>query len=209
MSFSPLPSSSPAPMHSQITASLRKDHDIIRKVLKATEICIKLLKEEKEVPPAILLDTVDFITNFIDRCHHAKEEHGLFAALEATGMPKEGTAIGTMLKEHEEARKIAEQIKGAVESYIHNNNSPESRANLIHHCEAYVNHIDRHILKEDTRVFIIAERRLKGKESDVKAKVESVEMQNIGAEGTGAYEARANQLFASMAARQQQESAAS
>jgi hypothetical protein len=34
----------------QITASLRKDrkdHDIIKKVLKATNACIELLKEEK------------------------------------------------------------------------------------------------------------------------------------------------------------------
>jgi hemerythrin-like domain-containing protein len=51
-----------------------------------------------------LKDTVDFIMNFIDRCHHhAKEEHGLFGALEATGMPRENSAIGTMLREHEEA----------------------------------------------------------------------------------------------------------
>lgn len=103
MSFSPS-FSSPLPRPSQVTASLRRDHDIIRKVLRATEICIKLLKEGKEIPSAILLDTVDFIMNFIDRCHHhAKEEHGLFAALEATGMPRENSAIGTMLREHEEA----------------------------------------------------------------------------------------------------------
>lgn len=149
------PHSRSQPSANQITTSLRKDHETIEKVLKATAICIQLLKERKEISADILLDTVDFITNFIDRCHHAKEEHGLFPALEATGMPKENSAIGTMLREHDGARKIAEQIKHAVDSYLANK-SEQSKSALIQHCEAYVNHIDRHIMKEDTRLFIIA-----------------------------------------------------
>jgi hemerythrin-like domain-containing protein len=182
---------------SQVTASLRQDHDIIKKVLKATDACIKLLKEGMEIPPAILLDTVDFITNFVDRCHHAKEEQGLFPALEAAGMPRENSAIGTMLKEHEEARKIAEQIKNAVESYIQDK-SEESRSKIIQYCEAYVNHIDRHILKEDTRLFIIAERRLKGKEDDVKKMVDSVELEKVGAQGRKQYEEKADVFLSSI-----------
>jgi hemerythrin-like domain-containing protein len=69
--------------------------------------------------------------------HHAKEEHGLFAALEATGMPRENSAIGMMLREHEEARKIVGQIRTAVESYI-NNVSPETREDLVRYCEAFM-----------------------------------------------------------------------
>lgn len=194
MSF--FPRSAPAP--SQITASLKKDHEIIRLVLQATNTCTSLLKDGREIPPAILLDTVDFITNFIDRCHHAKEEHGLFPALESTGMPRENSVIGTMLKEHEEARKIAEQIKNAVDSYLASK-SEQSRSTLIQHCQAYVNHIDRHILKEDTRLFVIAERRLKGKENDVKSKVDSVEMEQVGTEGSKQYKDKANRLLSSLA----------
>lgn len=195
MSFFPQPPSSTA---GQVTASLRQDHDIIKKVLKATDACIKLLKEGKEIPPAILLDTVDFITNFIDRCHHAKEEQGLFPALEATGMPRENSVIGTMLREYEEARKIAEHIKNAVESHIQDK-SEESRSKIIQYCEAYVNHIDRHILKEDTRLFIITERRLKGKENDVKKMVDSVEIEKVGgAEGRKQYEENADRFLSSV-----------
>jgi hemerythrin-like domain-containing protein len=197
MAFFPHSSSSP-PSASQITASLRRDHDIIKKVLKATATCTQLLKEGKEIPPAILLDTIDFITNFIDRCHHAKEEQGLFPALETTGMPRENSAIGTMLREHEEARKIAEQIKSAVDSYLANNKSEQSKSALVQYCKAYVNHIDRHILKEDTRLFIIAERRLKGKENDVKSIVDSVEIGTVGIEGKKQYEEKADSLLSSI-----------
>jgi len=185
------------PAATEVTASLRKDHDIIKKVLKGTEICITMLKEGKEISPAILLDSVDFITNFIDRCHHAKEEQGLFPALEATGMPRENSAIGTMLKEHEEARKIAEQVENSVKSYLASK-SEQSKLELIRHCEAYVNHIDRHILKEDTRLFIIAERRLKGKENDVRSMIDCVEMEAIGAAGGKQYEDRADHLISSV-----------
>jgi hemerythrin-like domain-containing protein len=69
--------------------------------------------------------------------HHAKEEHGLFAALKATGMPRENGAIGMMLREHGEAREIVGQIRTAVESYI-NNVSPETREDLVHYCEAFM-----------------------------------------------------------------------
>lgn len=204
-----LPHSSPPnfpgiPAATNVTASLRKDHDIIKKVLKATEICITMLKEGKEIPPAILLDTVDFITNFIDRCHHAKEEQGLFPALEATGMPRENSAIGTMLREHEEARKIAEQIKSSVESYL-GDKSELSKSALILHCEEYVNHIDRHILKEDTRLFVIAERRLKGKENDVENMVQSVEREKLGHGGTKQYEEKADNLLSSIIQQRQRD----
>jgi hemerythrin-like domain-containing protein len=137
----------------QLTASLRQDHDIIKKVLKATSACIELLKEGKEIPPAILLDTVDFITNFIDRCDHAKEEQGLFAALEATGMPRQNSAIGTMLRGHEEARKIAERIKCTVNSYLAKNKSEQSRSALIQHCEECVSHLDRHYFERGYTAF--------------------------------------------------------
>jgi len=193
MSF--FPHSTPAA--SQITASLKKDHEIIKLVLQAANTCIDLLKTGKEIPPAILLDTVDFITNFIDRCHHAKEEQGLFPALEATGMSRENSVIATMLKEHEEARKIAEQIKGAVESYLASK-SEQSMSTLIQYCQAYVNHISKHILKEDTRLFAIAERRLKGKESGVKSIVDSIEIEKVGAEGRKQYEDKAARLFSSV-----------
>jgi len=187
-----------APAASQITASLKKDHETIKLVLQATNVCIDLLKGGKEIPPAILLDTIDFITNFIDRCHHAKEERGLFPALEATGMPRENSVIATMLREHEEARKIAEQIKHAVDLYLADRNE-QSRSALIQHCQAYVSHIDRHILKEDSRLFVIAERRLKGKENDVKSMVDSVEIEKVGAEGRKNYEDKAARLFSSVA----------
>ena len=83
-----------------------------------------------------------------------------------------------MLREREEARKIAEQIQHAVESYTNSKENEQSRSILIQSCEAYVSHIDRHILKEDTRFSVIAERRLRDQESKVGDLIDAVETAN-------------------------------
>ncbi|MEM4237853.1 MAG: hemerythrin domain-containing protein, partial [Candidatus Nitrosocaldaceae archaeon] len=79
------------------TLSLRKDHEVIEKALKALDTTVSLFKDGNDVPIAILNDTVDFVTNFIDRCHHSKEEDGLFPALNEKGMPREHGPIAVML----------------------------------------------------------------------------------------------------------------
>ena len=66
------------------TESLRKDHDLIEKVVKAMEVTLQLLKSGKKIPESILLPTIDFTKNFTDVCHHGKEEESFFPALGQT-----------------------------------------------------------------------------------------------------------------------------
>ena len=43
-------------------------------------------------------DAVDFVRNFADRCHHAKEEGNLCPRLEARGLPsQDGPVAGTVV----------------------------------------------------------------------------------------------------------------
>src|SRR3972149_5498577 len=69
------------------TISLRRDHDLIEKVIKSMETTIQLLESGKKIPEPILLPVIDFSKNFTDVCHHSKEEKSLFPALERSGMP--------------------------------------------------------------------------------------------------------------------------
>ncbi|MFB5612133.1 MAG: cation-binding protein, partial [Nitrosarchaeum sp.] len=48
------------------TASLRRDHDLIEKVIKAMESTIQLLNDGKQIPESILLPVIDFSKNFTD-----------------------------------------------------------------------------------------------------------------------------------------------
>ena len=184
------------PSSTQITASLRRDHDLIKKVLRAAEACTQMLRAGKEVPPAILSDTVDFISNFIDRCHHAKEEKGLFASLVDAGLPKDVGPVAIMSREHEHARAIADEIKGSAQLFIANP-STENRASLVKHCEEYVELMKLHLLKEDTRLFVIAEMQLKGKEEAVGSLIQSLENETLDSD-IEAYKKKAESLLAAV-----------
>ena len=124
-------------------------------------------------------------------------------------MPRENSAIGAMLREREEARKIAEQIQHAVESYTNSKENEQSRSILIQSCEAYVSHIYRHILKEDTRFFVIAERRLRDQESKVGDLIDAVETANTIKDKEGRrhqqFEEKADFIFSSLTKSQQQQ----
>ena len=60
------------------TTSLRRDHELIEKVIKAMQSTIELLNNGKQIPESILLPVIDFSKNFTDVCHHTKEEKSYF-----------------------------------------------------------------------------------------------------------------------------------
>ncbi len=138
------------------TASLRRDHDLIEKVIKAMESTIQLLSDGKQIPESILLPVIDFSKNFTDVCHHSKEENSLFPALEQAGMPRNMGPIAMMLIDHERSREIGKEMENSAKDYISSGNSTK----LISDMQQYVEHITEHLWKENNRLFMMAEARL-------------------------------------------------
>ncbi|MEK6822084.1 MAG: hemerythrin domain-containing protein [Thermoproteota archaeon] len=138
------------------TASLRRDHDLIEKVIKAMESTIQLLNDGKQIPESILLPVIDFSKNFTDVCHHSKEENSLFPALEQAGMPRNMGPIAMMLIDHERSREIGKEMEDSAKDYISSGNSTK----LISDMQQYVEHITEHLWKENNRLFMMAEARL-------------------------------------------------
>lgn len=138
------------------TASLRRDHDLIEKVIKAMESTIQLLNDGKQIPESILLPVIDFSKNFTDVCHHSKEENSLFPALEQAGMPRNMGPIAMMLIDHERSREIGKEMENSARDYISSGNSTK----LISDMQQYVEHITEHLWKENNRLFMMAEARL-------------------------------------------------
>lgn len=138
------------------TASLRRDHDLIEKVIKAMESTIQLLNDGKQIPESILLPVIDFSKNFTDVCHHSKEENSLFPALEQAGMPRNMGPIAMMLMDHERSREIGKEMESSAKNYISSGNSTK----LISDMQQYVEHITEHLWKENNRLFMMAEARL-------------------------------------------------
>ena len=138
------------------TASLRRDHELIEKVIKAMESTIQLLNDGKEIPESILLPVIDFSKNFTDVCHHSKEENSLCPALEQAGMPKNMSPIAMMLIDHERSREIATHMENSAKEYLSSGNSQQ----LVSDMQQYVEHITEHLWKENNRLFMMAEARL-------------------------------------------------
>ncbi len=138
------------------TASLRRDHELIEKVIKAMESTIQLLNDGKQIPESILLPVIDFSKNFTDVCHHSKEENSLFPALEQAGMPRHMGPIAMMLIDHERSREIGKEMEVSAKNYILTGDSTK----LITDMQQYVEHITEHLWKENNKLFMMAEARL-------------------------------------------------
>lgn len=52
--------------------------------------CGEKIVSGKNVPAEELKGIMEFLTVFVDKCHHGKEEDFLFPALEAAGIAKDG-----------------------------------------------------------------------------------------------------------------------
>ena len=138
------------------TVSLRRDHDLIEKVVKSMETTVQLLSSGKQIPESILNPVIDFSKNFIDVCHHSKEENSLFPALEKAGLPRNMGPIAMMLMDHERSREIAKRMEQSAKQYIESGDTKE----LISSMNEYVQHITEHLWKENNRLFMMAEARL-------------------------------------------------
>ncbi len=153
------------------TTSLRRDHELIEKVIKAMEATIQLLNDGKQIPESILYPVIDFSKNFTDVCHHSKEENALFPALEQAGVPRNMGPIAMMLIDHERSREIGKHMEESTKEYIDSGNS----ANLINDMKEYTEHITEHLWKENNKLFMMAEARLQYVSEKVDRELNNIE----------------------------------
>ena len=119
---------------------LSDEHRVIEKVLGALEAAA-----HREMPPAFYAKALEFISNFSDGVHHAKEEERLFTYLETRGMPRDYGPISVMLFEHDSGRRHVE----AMREFLADGNMDDLRRESV----AYSALLRDHIEKEDTVLF--------------------------------------------------------
>jgi hemerythrin-like domain-containing protein len=157
------------------TESLRQDHVLIEKVLKAMWATIPLLQSGKTIPESIIFQVIDFTKNFTDLCHHGKEEGSLFPELEKKGMPKESGPIAIMLMEHALTRKLAARMETSAKTYVETGNSIQ----LVTDMQEYINHLVQHIWKENNRLFEMAEMALRNDVERMNKELSNVESEKL------------------------------
>ncbi|AIC14385.1 hemerythrin domain-containing protein [Nitrososphaera viennensis] len=161
------------------TESLRNDHFLIEKMMRALNVTADLLQAGKSIPAPFLEQALDFTKNFTNVCHHGKEEDTLFPTLEKGGMPREGGPIARMLFEHEITKQLAEKMDASARAYVQTGSADQ----LVADIRSYTGHVSQHLTKENFRLFAMADMMLQGKAAQVGqelAKTEEAKLHSLG-----------------------------
>jgi hemerythrin-like domain-containing protein len=137
---------------------LISEHKAIQIALNILEKIQERLGKNGEADYKDIIDLLDFLKEFADKCHHGKEEVFLFPALEKAGVKKEGGPIGVMLQEHTKGRNL---IKEMQENIL---NNPVNKTGFITAASEYVRHMRAHIEKENTVLFPMIDTRMSASE---------------------------------------------
>lgn len=143
-------------MKTDITAALVAEHRLILRMIALLERNAPLTASGGFTDWQFYLDGVDFIRNYADRFHHAKEEDVLFVALVNNGMPRENSPVAAMLMEHDQGRAYVLTMEKAVQETLA---GLPGRENIIaDNALAYAALLREHISREDTILYPLAER---------------------------------------------------
>ena len=137
------------------TQVLRDEHEGVLAMLGVVEAAAYRLRDGKSVPPDLMTNAIDFFRNFVDKCHHGKEEQQLFPALTAHGLPQEGGPVGVMLEEHAQGRAFIRGMSDAAQKYAQGDVAALNA--LVSNTVGYAKLLREHIDKENGVLFPMAD----------------------------------------------------
>lgn len=143
-------------MKTNVTQVMVDEHQLILRMIALVEKNTELLQQGKFRNWQFYLDAVDFIRNYADRFHHAKEEAVLFVELIHNGMPEKQSPIEAMLIEHDQGRAHVRAMEEAAQKALDGESG--QAAVIIEHARGYAALLRGHIEKEDDILYPLAER---------------------------------------------------
>jgi len=135
---------------------LAKEHENILKVAGALEKECERIEKGKKINEEFFKKAIDFIRNYADKFHHAKEEDILFKEFNKCAEEDSGclhcNPVEQMLVEHDEGRGFVKEMKKSLDN--------SDKKNLVENARGYVNLIREHIFKEDNILYPMADEAL-------------------------------------------------
>jgi hemerythrin-like domain-containing protein len=161
------------------TKILKHEHQAILLVIGAAEKEVDHIAKTGQIHAKTVREMADFFKNFVDRCHHAKEEKHLFVMMHERGIPMKTGLLAVLLHEHEQGRSyvraVAEAVKGkgaAATATVR-----KAKKNLA----AYARLLRTHIDKEDNVLYTMADRILNARDQQSLCNAfDKVEAEEIG-----------------------------
>lgn len=138
------------------TQTLKEEHAHISKVIEALKKECYAIQEGKKLDKDFFMKSVDFIKNYADSFHHAREEDILFAYMREHANELHCNPIEQMLVEHKLGR---DYIKKLIDG-IKERKKEKIARNTLGYCEL----LQDHIFKEDNILYPMADEVLSNKE---------------------------------------------
>jgi CBS domain-containing protein len=132
---------------------LRREHELIARVLAEVETLAERLRRGEEVPAPTVSGALDFFAAFVGRYHGAKEEQGLFPVLAECGV--DAASLAALTARHEEGRRLLAALRSAT-------TRGRLGAKGIALLEAYVVLLRRCVADEERTVFPLVDRVISG-----------------------------------------------
>jgi hemerythrin-like domain-containing protein len=143
-------------MKTNVTQVMSDEHQLILRMIALVEENTARMEQGRFRNWQFFLDAVDFIRNYADRFHHAKEEDVLFVELVENGMPEKSSPIEAMHMEHEQGRAFVRALESAAQRALA---GEAGQIPLIaENARGYAQLLRGHIDKEDQILYPLAER---------------------------------------------------
>ncbi len=123
------------------------EHKLIKRFIALVPAIVGRLDMESERERRMILDGVDFIRNYADRYHHAKEEDILFACFDP--------GLDILKAMHEDHRRGRECVKGILAAL-----ERKDREAVAENLRGYAGILTEHIKKEDEILYPWMDRNL-------------------------------------------------
>lgn len=149
------------------TEFLKKEHKIIRDIVRILEACAKKIETGEKMDMDILKGSISLINNFTHKYHRRKEETVLFKIAERKKILWGLSNMNVLLHEHEEGseyvRKLAAMLNQAVSGGIEDKKAKKAVLKAIY---GYSTLLNSHILEEERRIYPVIENVLSPQEQE-------------------------------------------
>jgi hemerythrin-like domain-containing protein len=129
------------------TQDLSDEHDVILQALDIMQVISEKLQRNETADRKDILDLLDFLSEFADRCHHGKEEDLLIPGILKFGLFDNNGPIRAILSEHSQGREHIAKMRKSIAGETINNDE------FVGSSLAYVSLLREHIRKENTLLF--------------------------------------------------------
>ncbi|MGC8657228.1 MAG: hemerythrin domain-containing protein [Thermoplasmata archaeon] len=137
------------------TDQLKGEHEIISESFDVLNTICERISSNTEVDYSDIDKLLNFITIYVDKCHHGKEEKYLFPLMGKADESLKSGPIYVMLDEHNTAREYIKTMKNALESMKSGKNEGKTFSDTGYY---YIRLMGQHIIKENNVLFNIADK---------------------------------------------------